>query len=157
MRIEKTRDVKTPTRGTSVAAGIDFYVPNDYFTDEETTDQMWFNSGPGWILPGGAINIPTGILVEIPKGFALIAFNKSGVAIKKGLQVGACVIDEDYQGEPHIHLFNVSTEPVAIQNGEKLVQFILIPVSYEGIEVVDKLNREVSERGTGMAGSTDTK
>lgn len=146
MRIKLVRDVKVPTRGTAVAAGLDFYVPNDHF-----------EGGSHTIPPGGAVNIPTGVLVEIPKGHALIAFNKSGVAIRLGLQVGACVIDEDYQGELHIHLFNVSDKEVTVWNGDKLSQFVLIPVSYEGVEVVDELHTEATARGTGMAGSTGTR
>ena len=30
MRIFKIRDVKTPTRGTNMSAGIDLYIPNDF-------------------------------------------------------------------------------------------------------------------------------
>jgi dUTPase len=50
--------------------------------------------------------IPSGIKVDVPAGHALIAFNKSGVAVKKGLDVGACVVDVGYQGQVHISLTN---------------------------------------------------
>ena len=81
-----------------------------------------------------------------------ICFNKSGVALK-GLQVGACVVDEDYTGEVHLHIINTTENNINIQPGQKLVQFLLIPVLYDTIEVVDELERE-TERGSGGFGST---
>jgi len=75
MKVQKLRNVKTPSRGTSASAGIDFYVPEDF----ETTT----------LKPGQSVLIPSGIRVQIPRGYALIAFNKSGVAVKQGLSVGA--------------------------------------------------------------------
>ena len=91
MKLSKIRNVKTPTRGTTGSAGIDFYVPDDYPSSLCT------------IEPGDRFFIPSGIKANVPDGFALIAMNKSGVAMKKGLMVGACVVDSDYQGEIHLH------------------------------------------------------
>ena len=86
--------------------------------------------------------------------------NKSGVATKKHLQVGACVVDEDYQGEVHLHVANIGMDVQEILPGEKLVQMLLVPVSYEGVEVVGALSElypEATERGAGEFGSTGTK
>ena len=92
----------------------------------------------------------------MPSGHALIVFNKSGVALKKNLSVGACVVDEDYQGEIHLHVYNFGNESIEISPGEKLVQMILLPVFYDSIEEVevDDLFPEVSARGEGGFGST---
>lgn len=146
MKITKIRDVKTPTRGTIGSAGIDFYVPNDYPNSLRR------------IEPNEAFFIPSGIKANVPEGYALIAFNKSGVALKKGLTVGACVVDSDYQGEIHLHLINTSYKAVTIEPGEKLTQFLLIPVDHCSVEVVDETDLFVneSERGTGGFGSTGT-
>ena len=143
MKICKIRDVKTPVRGTPLSAGLDFFVPNDF-------------PGEHFLIPGDAVNIPSGIKVKVPHGFALVFMNKSGVAVKKGLQVGACVVDEDYQGEVHLHVRNNSTEVQSIKPGEKLVQALLIPVDYCDVEVVDidDLYEEETERGEGGFGST---
>ena len=142
MKVTRVRDVKLPTRGTSQSAGIDFYVPNNY--------------GEKSLGPGHKAFIPSGIKANVPPGHALIAFNKSGVALKKNLFVGACVVDEDYQGEIHLHLFNVGEETVKIDSGEKIVQFLLIPVKYPGVTVVpDKeLFYSKTSRGAGGFGST---
>ena len=141
MRISKIKDVKTPERGTSQSAGIDFFVPNDF---KET------------ILESNKhIRIGSGIRAEIPSGYMLCAFNKSGVALA-GLSVGACVVDEDYQGAISLHLFNETDSDIIIRPGQKLVQFILIPIFYDSIDVVDdsEMHLEASERGEGGFGST---
>ena len=87
--------------------------------------------------------------------------NKSGIATKKGLSVGACVIDEDYQGEIHIHLTNISNNSTTIEGGDKIVQCLILPINYEGVEIVESedqmWNGEVTERGSGGFGSTGTK
>jgi len=141
MKISKIKDVKTPTRGAANDAGIDFFVPNDF----ETTT----------VNPQGQVRIGSGVRAEVPQGYALIAFNKSGVAIS-GLDIGACVIDEGYQGEINLHLFNPTDKPVTIQPGQKLAQFILIPMFYDTIEEVDDadLHTMETERGAGAFGST---
>ena len=143
MKIFKTRDVKTPTRGTEKSAGLDFYVPTEF--------------GAISLQAGQSVNMPSGIKAEVPRGFALIVMNKSGVAIDKGLQVGACVIDEDYQGEIHLHVTNISRGTAIIKQGEKLVQMLIVPVMYDKIDVVNseiELFPEISERGEGRFGST---
>lgn len=148
IKFSKTRDVKSPSRGTPQSAGIDFFIPQD------------FNGGlPKFLRPNQNALIPSGIKVNVPEGYALIAFNKSGVATKKNLYVGACVVDEDYQGEVHIHVTNVGQEDVEIAPGDKIMQFILIPVLYaKPIEVpIDELYESDTERGAGGFGSTDNK
>jgi dUTP pyrophosphatase len=142
MKFSKVRDVKSPSRGTALSAGIDFFVPNDFI---EMT-----------VLPNQRTLIPSGIKVSLPDGYALIAFNKSGVASKTGMIVGACVVDEDYQGEIHLNMINTSDIGQLIRPGDKLTQFILVPVNYaEPQEVImDNLYREVTQRGEGGFGST---
>jgi len=143
MKISKIRDVRTPSRGTELSAGIDFFVPNEF---EEFT-----------LEPGEDARIFSGIKVQIPENHVLIAFNKSGVALKKGLMVGACVVDEDYQGEISLHV--IATKRTKISPGEKLVQFVLLPVSYDSLDVVpeSELFDEETTRGSGGFGSTGTR
>ena len=159
MKFSKIRDVKSPSRGTPQSAGVDFYIPND------------FNEGKPYVIPpGGRTLIPSGIKVSLPPGHALIAFNKSGVASKTGLIVGACVVDEDYQGEIHLNMINTNqpfetihdgyfvkdSGAATINPGEKLTQFILVPVNYVIPEEtnIEELYTNTTERGTGGFGST---
>ena len=140
MKISKCRNVKTPSRGTKQSAGIDFYVP------EEFTASV--------LQPGESVLIPSGIKVQVPTGYMLTAFNKSGVATKQGLSIGACVVDEDYEGEIHLHLINTSNFNTLVEPGKKIAQFILIPVNYENVEVVEELESRNTQRGAGGFGST---
>lgn len=159
MKIAKVRKVKTPVRGTSCSAGLDFFVPDDYF-------ELALN-------PGMDVLIPSGIKANIPEGYMLMAANKSGVVtssvamlasgktIKPGsfnssLIVGAAICDEDYQGEIHIHLINVGRDAIRIKPGMKIAQFILVPVSYDSVEEVNEkdLFSEATSRGEGGFNST---
>jgi dUTP pyrophosphatase len=142
IRFSKMRSVKSPNRGTPFSAGIDFYVPEDF--------------AQRYVMPNESVLIPSGIKVDVPQGHALIAFNKSGVAVKKSMVMGACVVDEDYQGEVHLHLINVGHEGVMVSPGDKLAQFLLLPVNYaEPREVpLDSLYDEETQRGEGAFGST---
>jgi dUTP pyrophosphatase len=147
MKFLKIRPVKDPTRGTSKSAGIDLYIPFEITTIE--------------LKPGESTLIPSGLKVDVPKNHVFVAMNKSGIATKKGLSVGACVIDEDYQGEIHIHLTNISNNSTTIEGGDKIVQCLILPINYEGVEIVESedqmWNGEVTERGSGGFGSTGTK
>ena len=156
----KVRDVKSPEYGTKGSAGIDFFVPNDF--------------EPTIISPQNDLLIPSGIKANIPHGYMLLGADKSGIVTSKfaygraerkpkpgtfrsPIIIGAKVIDEDYQGEIHIHLINVGDEQVLIKPGMKVAQFILVPVAYAELEEVpnDELFTEVTERGAGGFGSTN--
>lgn len=147
LKICKTKKVKTPTRGTAGSAGLDFYVPSD-FEPVELRSNM-------------SVVIPSGIKANIPSGHVLVAFNKSGVALAKGLQVGACVVDEDYMGEIHIHVTKISNhinEKTIINPGDKIVQFLLLPIEYPKLVLMPEthLFTEQTQRGEGAFGSTGT-
>lgn len=162
MKFCKVRDVKSPVRGTEKAAGIDFFIPNS-FND----------SAPYRLNPHCDALIPTGIKMEIPENYMLMAADKSGVvttytaafragrtpkkeAFSSSVIIGAKIVDEDYQGEIHIHLINIGDSPVYLRPGMKIAQFILIPVSYEKLEEVSRseIFSQTSERGSGAFGST---
>lgn len=161
MKFLRVLSVKAPTRGTKEAAGIDFYVPED----TDLFRQMFKDKNPNidiinekiLIPPQGRVNIPSGIKVEIPEGYALIAYNKSGVSLKYGLDVGATVVDQDYKGIIHLSLVNTTNQYVCINFGQKIIQFLLIPINYEMPEEVnseEELFTRESDRGDGAFGST---
>lgn len=161
MKILKVRNVKTPTRGTDKSAGIDFYVPEDF---NETC-----------LAPQTDLLIPSGIKANIQEGYMLMAAEKSGVATSADAcllagrkpkpeafgsptVLGAKIVDEDYQGEIHIHIINLGRHDVHIFPGMKIAQFILVPVSYDTIEEVtseeELYNGVETQRGEGGFGST---
>lgn len=129
-------------------AGLDFFVPDDFPATQ--------------LEHGEKVLIPAGIKVEVPIGFAMIFHNKSGVAVKKNLYVGADTIDHGYSGEVHINLINNGNETQTIAPGDKIIQGILIPVSLvEPMLVLEEdLYADVhvaGSRGAGGFGSSGTK
>ena len=168
----KVRAVKTPCRAHATDACIDFFVPEDLKKDEflakcDVTKQYVHVNCDGDVVkeivlaPGQSVLIPSGIHVKVPAGHALIYMNKSGVASKKHLHVGASVVDENYEGECHINVANVGDCNVMICAGDKIVQGVVLPINYCQVEelgsVADLYAGSESDRGAGGFGSTGTK
>ena len=85
--------------------------------------------------------------------------NKSGIASKRKLITGACVVDPGYDGELYVNLHNIGLTTEYIQPGDKIAQAVLIPIVHCGIEEVgtDEFLNYYSTRGTGGFGSTGTR
>ena len=163
VKLLKIRDVKDPQRELG-NAGIDTFVPN--FSEQFMADLKAKNptidikdSGIN-IGPQESVNIPLGIKVSIPTNIALEAANKSGVATKKKLFVGATVVDSSYQGEIHCHLVNVGLDVQHIDYGEKIIQWLPRYIDDSKIEIFDGITTEEfyggikTLRGEGGFGST---
>jgi len=96
----------------------------------------------------------------VPHGYMLEVKNRSSVAAKLNLVVGACVIDSGYDGEVFVNLHNIGRETRVIQDGDKIAQLVMVPV----VHFSPRENRNgdlyghpitISNRGTGALGSTD--
>lgn len=169
----KVRDVKSPARASGSDAGLDLFVPEvdvDFAHKiMAISHKVWPNLKPTdhntvvglTIKPGGRILIPSGVHFRTPEGTALIAFNKSGIATKLGLAAGAQVCDASYQGELHISLINTSHNDVEIIPGQKIIQFLLVPIHHSMPKEIDNLkdlySDHKSDRGDGGFGSTGDK
>lgn len=108
---------------------------------------------PVTIDPHADVCIPLGWKCEFPKGFALIFWEKSGIATKKKLDIGAAVVDAGYRGIVHCHLFNNSDETVTFNPGDKVGQFIILPVWHGKAKEVESVDAN-TERGEGGFGHT---
>lgn len=152
--IEKVRDVKTPSYGTSNSAGIDFFIPEDF---PVTT-----------VAPHHDIMIKSGIKLEIPEGMFLKMANKSSRAITEiafykateksktmaaGMIAGADVIDSDYKEEISLHLINYSEQSIILRPGDKIIQGILLP--YIKGEIEEGKVGEPKERKGGFGSTGD--
>lgn len=143
LKFSKIRDVKSPLYSTIGSAGIDIFMPND--------------SKKIKIEPGQTTLIPSGLKFNIPPNYVLVAFNRSSIASKKMLIVGACVIDSDYQGEVFVNLSNIGNYYQELNPGDKLIQLILLPAPQINLEEkeVSHLYDTATERGESGFGSTD--
>lgn len=128
-----------PTYGSAFSAGADLYA----CLDKEIT-----------IEPGETVMIPTGLSMEIPKGYAGLVCARSGLASKKGLapanKVG--VIDSDYRGEVIVALFHHGRASVTVSPGERVAQLLITPVLQCDFIEADDLSG--TDRGSGGFGST---
>lgn len=98
--------------------------------------------------------VPTGLFVQLPKGFEMQIRPRSGLAVKHGITVlnSPGTIDADYRGEIKVILVNLSSEPFEIVPGERIAQAVVAAhatVEWQSVETLDD-----SERGAGGFGST---
>ncbi len=100
--------------------------------------------------------IPTGLFIELPKGFEAQVRPRSGLAYKKGITVlnSPGTIDADYRGEIKVILVNISNENFMVQDGERIAQMIVS--THEQAEWIEVDVLEDSERGAGGFGHTGT-
>ena len=98
--------------------------------------------------------IPTGIKIELPRGYEAQIRPRSGLAIKSGITLSNCVgtIDEDYRGEVCVGLINLSSEEFTVKRGDRIAQMLIAPVVRANIQVLGELS--ATARGTGGFGST---
>lgn len=106
------------------------------------------------VLPLERVLIPTGLYIELPKGYEAQIRPRSGLALKHGITVlnSPGTIDADYRGEIRVILVNLSNEAFIIKNGERICQMVVAQHAQVGWEEVDLI--EETERGAGGFGHT---
>ena len=140
-------DVKLPERKNPSDAGADVYF---YSPDKKLCV----------IEPGENMLCATGLKTHIPHGYAFIAMNRSGMASKQNLRVGACVIDPGYENELFIDLHNDGNVPQKVEHDHRIAQLLLVPVipfvpfAVESEEKLFEKPLYISNRKTGGFGST---
>ncbi len=140
IRVKKLKEnAILPTYGSAEAAGADLYA---------------CLAEPIVIDPGASVFVPTGLAMEIPRGYAGLIYARSGLACKRGLapanKVG--VVDSDYRGEFMVVLHNHGSISQEITHGERIAQLVIAPVFTPGFTEVDELTD--TKRSAGGFGST---
>ena len=148
IEIEKIRaNVRTPERANPSDAGLDVY-----FNPEDGKEVTIF-SNENKLLP-------IGCKFGVPHGYMLQVCNRSSIAAKKELVVGAHIIDAGYDGEVFIDLHNIGGRDQVVSPGDKIAQLIMVPVVHFRLRESEDLYNEtivMSDRGDGALGSTDAK
>ena len=96
--------------------------------------------------------VGTGIRLEIPEGHVGLIWPRSGLAIKKGVDCGAGVIDSCYRGEIKVLLFNHSDNEFQIEPGDRIAQILIQKV--ERVQFIPVNKSSKTARGEGGFGST---
>ena len=147
VRVFRTRpDAKLPVRAHRTDAGMDFF-----FSPVEGASAR--------IKPGQSVLLETGIKMEVPSDCMLQIMNKSGIASKRHLITGACVVDEGYTGEIFVNLHNIGTETEYIEAGQKIAQGVFVKIEKPGLWEIedDNIYGTTTARGDGALGSTGDK
>lgn len=138
---KESADAVLPKRGSLGAAGYDLA------------------SVENKVVPArGRAVISTGLRIQVPSDcYARIA-PRSGLAVKKGIDVGAGVVDSDYAGVVGVVLFNLSDEDFEVSVGDRIAQLICERIYTPGWYEVSSLEDfEQTERGDRGFGSTGVK
>ncbi len=136
-RIPGNEDLPLPTKMSAEASGYDLHAA----VHESVT-----------LMPGHRALIPTGLKIELPKGYEAQIRPRSGLALKHGLTLlnSPGTIDSDYRGEIAVILVNFGQEPVTINRGDRIAQMVIQQVIDASWRVVEELG--ATERGSGGFG-----
>ena len=108
---------RLPERSTKNSAGYDFFAIEDFILE-----------------PNKITYVPTGVKVKMSDDEMLIIANRSSNPKKKGiiLASGINIIDADYygnsdnDGEISLILQNITSNPIKVSKGDKIVQGVFI-------------------------------
>lgn len=131
-----------PTKGSYSAGGYDLYMPeagNIKPSDDAGQNHKFVNLG---------------FAAEVPRGYVALILPRSGAGAKHGIELrNTCgVIDADYRGEWIATIKTKEGHEFGWAAGERLLQFILVPVATVTPVLVDELTE--TARDTGGLGST---
>lgn len=134
MKIKLDNGAFMPTRAHKTDAGLDLYAM-------ETQR----------IPARGSAVFDTGVHVELPTGTVGMLKSKSGLNVKHGI-TSEGVIDVGYTGSIVVKLYNNSFDDYFVNAGDKISQFVILPILTPPLEVVETLDE--TERGADGFGST---
>ena len=100
--------------------------------------------------------IRTGLAFNIPEGYVLMVYSRSGQGFKNNVRLANCVgvIDSDYTGEVKVKLTIDGELPYIVKHGDRIAQAMLIKLPSVQLVEVDEL--KTTERGANGFGSTGT-
>lgn len=126
----------TPIKGSDHAGAFDIFMP----------------------VSGIATQVPQliglGFAAAVPIGHIALLLPRSSTGSKFGLELNnTCgAIDSDYRGEWKASMRTKSWEPFPWAAGDRVLQFLIIPVTNVRLELVGSLDE--TSRGTGGFGSS---
>ena len=143
VRLAAAADLPLPAYQSDEAAGLDLLaaVPAD---------------APLVLQPGQRALVPTGLILELPKGTEAQVRPRSGLAFKHGVTVlnSPGTIDSDYRGEVKVLLVNLGQAPFTITRGERIAQ--LVVATHVRARLIERRQASATRRGEGGFGSTGT-
>lgn len=101
------------------------------------------------------LSVDLGFSAEVPRGYVALLLPRSGAGGKHGVELrNTCgVIDSDYRGPWIAKLQTKKGEEFAWEAGDRVIQFVIVPVLTPELVIVDQLDE--TARGAGGFGSTN--
>lgn len=127
-----------PNKETEQSGGFDIYMPTY------------------GIVNGKSQLIGLGFAAAVPNGHVALLLPRSSTGAKFALELNnTCgIIDADYRGEWKAALRTKNGIPYAWNTGDRVLQFLIVPVAQITLELVDSLDS--TSRGVGGFGSSGT-
>lgn len=140
IRIVNKSSHPLPVYSTPGASGMDIYA--------------WLPTGPITLQPMERRLVPTGLYIDIPYGYEVQIRPRSGLSLRQGLTVANTpgTVDSDYRGEISVIMVNIGTNPVTINDGDRICQMVVAPVMHVNWEETAELSE--TTRGDGGFGHT---
>lgn len=126
-----------PTKGTEQAGAFDIYMPE------------------AGIASGTSQMFGLGFAAAVPEGHVALLLPRSSIGAKFGLELNnTCgIIDADYRGEWKAALRTKSGRPYCWEAGDRILQFLVVPVAKVTLSLVDNLNTTNRVGGFGSTGT----
>ena len=140
-RLAHAAGLPLPRYETAGAAGMDLVAAN-------------LADAPIVLQPMKRVLIPTGLVLQLERGFEAQVRPRSGLAFKHGVTVlnAPGTIDADYRGEVQVLLVNLGMEPFTVTRGMRIAQMIVAPVTQVEPWEVEQVDE--TPRAAGGFGST---
>ena len=96
----------------------------------------------------------TGLSFEVPDGWVMLIFSRSGHGFSSGVRLVNCVgvIDSDFRGEVMVGLKSDGYIQLPVRVGDRIAQAMLVRADQWAFELVEDLSE--TDRGEGGFGST---
>ena len=140
-RLPHAEGLALPRYETESAAGLDLVAAN-------------LDNSPIVLERLARVLVPTGLVLELPRGHEGQIRPRSGLALRHGITVlnSPGTIDADYRGEVKVILANLGEQPFEVIRGERIAQLVPAPVVRARFVEADRLDE--TARGGGGFGST---
>ena len=140
-RLPHAEGLALPRYETESAAGLDLVAAN-------------LDNSPIVVDRLARALVPTGLVLELPRGHEGQVRPRSGLALRHGITVlnSPGTIDADYRGEVMVLLVNLGAEPFTVRRGMRIAQLVIAPVARAALQDADALGE--TDRAGGGFGST---
>lgn len=139
VKIKKTnKNAKIPKYSYANDAGCDLFSIKNFF-----------------LKPNEIKLIPTGIMLQIPKGYEAQIRPRSGLALKNGITIlnSPGTIDSGYRGEIKIIMVNFGKKIIKFKKGDKIAQIVFNKIETAKFQLCNDLRKtNRANKGFGSSG-----